>query len=159
MRKLLMAVTCALGALIVPTFVASAAPAPHIITAVPTANSGDMNGGYILYSNGKVMAIGGAPFYGDAVSAGLNDFVAIAQDGGSDGYWLVTATGKVYTYGSDPVQECGPGNKVVVPHIVGPIVGTTFLSAAQQNDSNVSTGFDMVNGHGEVFPYLCEVSF
>jgi|GEM_PF-6705110 len=73
---------------------------------------------------------------------------------GHNGYWLVTATGKVYTYGGlcqgDTIQE---------PKITGPIVGALALSLAQQNNNNIDDGFQMVNAKGTVYPYLCEISF
>jgi hypothetical protein len=135
--------------------VASAAPAPHIVAAFPDTLGVNSAGGYVLYSNGKVDALDGAPFYGDARQTGLNDFVTLAEDTkGNNGYWLVTATGKVYTYGGlcqgDTIQE---------PKITGPIVGTIALSLAQQNNSNVDDGFQMVNARGTVYPYLCMYNF
>lgn len=128
--------------------------APRIVSAVPTANSGNSNGGYVLYSNGKLVAVGGAPFYGDARASRLDDFVALAQDGSNNGYWLVTATGKVYTYGS----VC-QGDTIKEPQIVAPIVGTMFLTAAQQDNDNIDTGFEMVNAQGTIYSYLCVASF
>lgn len=133
---------------------ASAAIPPRAVTAAVATVGGNSYGGYILYSNGKLVAYGGAPFYGDARSKGLNNFTALGQDGSNNGYWLVTATGKVYTYGN----LC-QGDVVKEPTVVPPIVGTMFLTAAQQNNGNIDTGFLMVNSKGTVYPYLCEMSF
>ena len=62
------------------------------------------------------------PFYGDARKSGLTNFAALAQT--YNGYWLVTSTGKVYTYGS----VC-QGDKISAPKkVVSPIIGTLYLS-------------------------------
>lgn len=134
---------------------ASAATTPRVVSAVAATVGSTSNGGYILYSNGKLIAYGGAPFYGDARTKGLNDFAAVAQDGSNNGYWLVTATGKVYTYGN----ICQGDNIKEPTTIVGPIIGTMFLTGAQQNNGNIDTGFLMVNNKGTVYPYFCEMSF
>lgn len=121
----------------------------HVVRAFQNITGGTLAGGYILYSNGQVNAVDGAPFYGDARHSGATNFVAIAQDTGS-GYWLVTATGHVYTYGN----LC-QGDTVQAPSVVGPIVGTLSLSQAQQNSDSIDTGFLMVNAQGTVYSYLC----
>jgi hypothetical protein len=79
------------------------------------------------------------------VKSGLTNFAALAQT--YNGYWLVTSTGKVYTYGS----VC-QGDKISAPKKgVSPIVGTLYLSQAQMKSSNLDTGFQMVNASGTVF--------
>ena len=153
--KSLLALAALAAALSLPgAAAASANPTPHIVSVMPTLGI-SRAGGWVLYSNGKVNAIDGAPFFGDARKSGLDNFTTIAPSAGGDGYWLVTSTGKVFTYGADIVQACGPGAKVVVPKIVGPIVGATFLSVALQANGNV-IGFQMVNAAGNVYQYLCE---
>ncbi len=124
----------------------------HVVSAVPDANGG--TGGYVLYSNGKLLALGGAPFYGDARAKGLNDFSAIGQDGNSSGYWLVTATGQVFTFGN----VC-QGDRIAEAKVAPPIVGTMFMSRAQQNNVNIDTGFLMVNAEGNVFTYACQLTY
>lgn len=138
----------------VPALTASATPAAHVVAAVPNTIGDNSDGGYILYSDGVLAAYGGAPFYGDARAKGLNDFTAVGQATANSGYWLVTATGKVYTYGNicqgDTIQE---------PKVAGPIVGTMFLTGAQQNNNNIDTGFLMVNSAGTVYLYACIQTF
>lgn len=154
---LAIATSMAVGLTVTTTVtVASAAPAPHIVGAYPDTMGFNNAGGYVLYSNGRVNAIDGAPFYGDARTSGLDDFTTMAEDlQGGKGYWLVTATGKVFTYGG----TC-EGDTISAPKdVIGPIVGTLQLSLAQQNNGNVDTGFQMVNAKGTVYPYLCELGF
>jgi hypothetical protein len=124
-------------------------PGGHVVGAFPATAGASSNGGYILYSNGEINAVGGAPFYGDARHSGLTNFVAVAQDGDNAGYWLVTATGKVFTFG----QVCQGGDTVSEPAITGPIVGTMYLSITQEGQ--VDTGFQMVNSAGTVYTYAC----
>jgi hypothetical protein len=132
---------------------ALAAPGPHVVAAFPNTIGLSQAGGYVLYNNGKVNALNGAPFYGDARKSGITNFAALNQAYG--GYWLVTATGKVYSYGS----VC-QGDKISPPkNVVSPIVGTLSMSQAQMNNSNIDTGFQMVNAKGTVYSYLCLYSF
>ena len=51
------------------------------------------------------------------------------------------------------------GDTISEPKIVAPIVGTMFLSQAQQNNGNIDTGFQMVNAKGTVYTYSCNLSF
>lgn len=132
---------------------AHAAPAPRVVGAFPNTVGFTSAGGYVLYNNGKVNALNSAPFFGDARKSGLTNFAALAQT--YNGYWLVTSTGKVYTYGS----VC-QGDKISAPKkVVSPIVGTLYLSQAQMKNSNLDTGFQMVNASGTVYSYLCLYSF
>jgi hypothetical protein len=129
------------------------APAPRVVGAFPNTVGVTSAGGYVLYNNGKVNALNSAPFYGDARKGGLTNFAALAQT--YNGYWLVTSTGKVYTYG--PVCQ---GDKILAPKkLVSPIIGTLNLSQAQMNNSNIDTGFQMVNAKGNVYSYFCLYSF
>ena len=91
-RKLLAAV----AAVATPTAVvaltatpASAQVPSRVVDVVGTNNGDNSDGGYILYSNGAVLPIAGAPFYGDARTTHLNNFVALAQSQYTGGYWLV----------------------------------------------------------------------
>ena len=132
---------------------AHAAPAPRVVGAFPNTVGVTSAGGYVLYNNGKINALNSAPFYGDARKSGLTNFAALAQT--YNGYWLVTSTGKVYTYGS----VC-QGDKISAPKkVVSPIIGTLYLSQAQMKSSNVDTGFQMVNASGTVYSYLCSYNF
>jgi hypothetical protein len=132
---------------------AHAAPAPRVVGAFANTVGFTSAGGYVLYNNGKVNAVNSAPFYGDARKSGLTNFAALAQT--YSGYWLVTSTGIVYTYGA----VC-QGDKIAAPKkVVSPIVGTLYLSQVQKNNSNIDTGFQMVNSSGTVYSYLCLYSF
>ena len=88
------------GAVATPLSMASAAPAPRIVGTWPNTSESPA-GGWILWSNGKVRPVGEAPFYGDARGSGLNDFVGMiaSNDAGGAGYFLVTSTGKVRSFG------------------------------------------------------------
>lgn len=125
-----------------------------VVAAVPSTNGLSDYGGYVLYSDGVLKAMDGAPFYGDARHSGLKDFAAIAEDDSSSGYWLVTATGKVFTFGT----VC-QGDNIQAPKVTGRVVGTMFLSNAQQQSDNVDTGFAMVTSTGAVDDYLCLNAF
>lgn len=121
--------------------VAGAAPAPKIVAAFQDDTG---PGGYILYSNGKVNAQYGAPFYGDARKSGLNNFSTMAQDYG--GYWLLNKAGKVFQFGS----PCFFGKMTTPKKVVGPIIGTVSFG---RNDS--ADGFYGVNANGKLFRYVC----
>jgi hypothetical protein len=119
----------------------------HIVAAFPNdVTITNSTGGYILYSNGRVNAVQGAPFYGDARKSGLNNFVTMAQDPLS-GYWLITSTGQIYAYGSKICS--GPPGVVGPKQVVGPIVGTIYPA-----NSNTE-GFTMVNAAGTLYSYSC----
>jgi hypothetical protein len=122
----------------------------HIVGAFQNANdTSEGVGGYVLYSNGKLNALNGAPSWGGARKSGLTNFVTMAQNAG-EGYWLVTSTGKVYPYG---VQDCS-GDTIQQPSQVQlPIVGTLNLSSAAS--SNVDAGFQMVNASGTTYTWSC----
>lgn len=135
--------------ILTPT-VATASPNPHIVGAFQSADDNtDGVGGYVLYSNGKLNALNGAPFYGDARQSGQDNFVTMAQNA-DGGYWLVTSTGKVFAYG---VQDCS-GDTIQQPsHVQPPIVGAINLSSAAAN--NFDAGFQMVNESGTTYTWSC----
>jgi hypothetical protein len=129
--------------------VTTAAPtgSVHIVAAFPNdVTITNSTGGYVLYSNGRVNAVQGAPFYGDARKSGLNNFVTMAQDP-LNGYWLITSAGQIYAYGG---KICaGPPGVVGPKNVVGPIVGTIYPA-----NSNAE-GFTMVNAAGTLYSYSC----
>lgn len=154
-RKLL----AALAAVIAPLTVlglsaspASAQPAPHIVDVVGTNNGLSSNGGYVLYSNGAVNAIVGAPFYGDARHTGLNNFVALAQDGTDGGYWLVTTTGQSFPYGNVKCTDGEVWTGPALSRVQGAVVGTV-------DAPELDSGYIEVTSTGHTYEYSCQFSF
>lgn len=140
---------------VTPTTIAKPSGPAHVVGAFP-GFGGNGAGGYVLYSNGLPEALDGAPFYGDARKTGLNNFVTMAQNG--DGYWLVTASGQVFTYGG--INGDCQGASISRPKtLVGQVIGTLFLSRKQQNNSDISAGFQMVTSAGDIYTYACVISF
>ncbi len=140
---------------VTPTTLAAPTGPAHVVGAFP-AFGGNETGGYVLYSTGRLDALDGAPFYGDARKAGLDNFVTMADT--SDGYWLITATGQVFTYGG--ISGDCQGDTISRPtNLVGPVIGTLFLSAKQQNNSNIDAGFLMVTSAGDIYTYACRSTF
>ena len=126
-------------------------PAPHIVEVVGTANGESNDGGYILYSNGAVTTVAGAPFYGDAHTKGLTNFVSLAQTDFQGGYWLVTATGQDFPFGS---VGCDSGEVWT-----GPSFKTTGVIVGTVNAPEDDQGYDAVNTAGKTFEYSCQYSF
>jgi hypothetical protein len=134
------------GAIAAPS--PSAAAAPRIVGTWPNTSE-TATGGWILWSNGKVRPAGEAPFYGDARGSGLNDFVGMiaSNDAGGAGYFLVTSTGKVRSFG--PV--CGSGGTLAPPaHL--PTSGVVGLISR----SDGYAGFEMVTSTGSMFGFTCD---
>ena len=121
--------------------VANAQPAPRVV-GVFQALFG--SGGYTLYSNGKLNAQLGAPFYGDARKSGLNNFTAMAQSLG--GYWLINSAGRFFQYG-DP---CFFGKVTAPKGVTGPIIGAIGFGANDRGQ-----GFQAVNAAGKLFRFGC----
>jgi hypothetical protein len=135
------------GAVAAPLSTAAAA-APRIVGTWPNTSESPA-GGWILWSNGTVRPVGEAPFYGDARRSGLNDFVGMitADDAGGAGYFLVTSTGKVRSFG--PV--CGTGGTLAPPaHL--PTSGVVGLI----DRSDGYAGFEMVTSSGAMFGFSCD---
>jgi hypothetical protein len=99
-----------------------------------------------MWSNGKVVALDGAQYHGDAAGAGRDDFVGMATDFWSAGYWLVTSTGRVYAYG----KVCQDQALVRPPKVPSSgIVGAINLG------NSVDEGFDLVGANGAVYRFQC----
>jgi hypothetical protein len=125
-----------------------ASPSAHIVGTFADNDSGtNTSGGWILYSNGLVEALAGAPNYGSATHHGLNNFVGMADDTQSNGYWLVTSTGKVFSFGTT-CQDATLGGHAPSFGIVGAID-----QASQTNE-----GFDLVSSSGKLYPFTCNMS-
>jgi hypothetical protein len=130
----------------------SAQPAPHIVDVVGTNNGLSNNGGYVLLSNGAVNVVAGAPFYGDARHKGLNNFVALAQDGTDGGYWLVTTTGQSYPYGNVGCTNGEVWTGPALSRIQGAVVGTI-------DAPGFDSGYVVVTATGHTYEFSCQFSF
>ena len=135
-----------------PTTTTTAKPAASTATivAVVGANNDDSSdGGYILYSNGLVVPVGGAQFYGDARKSGLDDFVGLGQDGSDNGYWLVTRTGRAIAEGN---VGCTGGETWTGPgYLPGPIIGVV--------NAGVDQGYAAVTANGQTYTYSCQFTW
>jgi hypothetical protein len=122
--------------------------APRIVGTWANDQSGStqLSGGYELWSNGKVVALDGAQYLGDAAGAGQDDFVGMVTDFWSAGYWLVTSTGRVYAYGKVCQDQA-----LVRPRNVPSygIIGAINLA------NSVDEGFDLVGANGAVYQFQC----
>jgi len=151
MGKLLAVITTVVLAAGLAFIVPGIGPATtvHIVGAWANNESGgtELSGGYELWSNGKVVPLEGARYYGSPVGSGLNNFVGMVPDYWSNGYWLVTSSGKIYSYGEVCKEErlTGPRN---VPS--SGIVGAIDLK------DTTNEGFDLVAASGAVFQFQCE---
>ena len=107
-------------------------------------------GGYVLWSNGRVTALDRASFYGDARTSDLNNFVGLASDRDSKGYWLVTSSGKVFGFG----QICSTGGTLTVPKSAP---SSNVIGVIDQATNN-NEGFAMITSSGKQYNFNCEVS-
>lgn len=149
MRKLLLALVV-VGAVVGGTAtgsLAAAAPRAHIIGAWPDVYESG-TGGWILWSNGKVVSVGEAPFYGDARHDRINNVVGMlgSTEGGGGGYWLVTSTGRLLSFG----PTCGAGG-----HLQGPRHVPTSGVVGLVMRSDGYAGFRMVTASGAMFQFGC----
>jgi hypothetical protein len=107
-------------------------------------------GGYVLWSNGRVTALNRASFYGDARASGLNNFVGLVSDYGSEGYWLVTSSGKVFAFG----PTCSTGGTLTAPKSAP---SSNVIGVIDQGANN-NEGFAMITSSGKRYNFSCEVS-
>jgi hypothetical protein len=123
----------------------------HIISAWPNDVSMGGTGGYIVWSNGKVVTIDGAPFYG-SFNIPTNNVVGFAENGMENGYWVVTSTGAIYgTHG-----VCSSGETLQGPHVLlrpGERVVGAISSSGSLKD------FALVTNVGRTFDYSCNFNF
>jgi hypothetical protein len=131
---------------------ASAQPTPHIVDVVGTNNGLSNNGGYVLMSNGAVNTVAGAPFYGDARHKGLNNFVALAQDGTDGGYWLVTTTGQSFPYGNVACTDGEVWTGPPLAKVQGAVVGTV-------DAPELDSGYIVVTATGHTYEFSCQLNF
>jgi hypothetical protein len=152
MKKYLLILAVAL-AVAVPVAAAagthqSAAPKPHIIGTWPNNVTGSEAGGYVVWSNGRVEALGHAPFFG-SVRERINDIVGFAADRFSGGYWLIGADGAVYPKGSTCVDKT----------LVGPTNAPKSKVVGAVNMTDDHEGFVMVTAAGRTFKFTCQFAF
>lgn len=124
---------------------ATTGPVPHIVGTWPDQEGA---GGWVLWSNGRVQAVGNAPFYGDTRHDGVNNVVGMfaSVGAGHGGYWLVTATGKVYGFG--PVCSPGASLSAPVPRPMSGVIGLVGLT-------DIYAGFAMVTASGKTYNFVC----
>jgi hypothetical protein len=151
MTKKIMVGLALAAASAVPAFMAaapaSAAPATHLVGLFP--NQGPAaNGGYMLYSNGRVVPVGGAAYYGSALGHG-NNFVSLVSDSSNPGYWEVTSTGKAYSVG----QTCSSGETLQGARPHGTVIG------AVNPTGSTDEGFDLVTASGRTYEWQCNFNF
>jgi hypothetical protein len=110
------------------------------------SGSTQLSGGYELWSNGKIVPLGGAQYHGDAARSGQDDFVGMVTDFWSTGYWLVTSNGRVYQYG----QVC-QDQALVRPRKLPPsgIIGAINLANSEHE------GFELVAANGALYQFQC----
>jgi hypothetical protein len=151
MRTLLVtafaATLAACTALVAPGLAAGSAPRVVGTWADNQSGGTQVSGGYELWSNGRVVPLQGAAFYGDAAKSGSNDFVGMITDYWSTGYWLITSSGQVFSYG----QVCKEQRLVGPAHMPSSgIVGAVNLKD-QDNE-----GFNMVTSTGATYGFRCQ---
>ena len=130
----------------------ASAKAAHLVGVFPDNMSGTSTGGYMLYSDGRVVPLQGAPYYGNGLATRLTNFVALITDPLGNGYWIVTANGKHFARGT----TCTGGEVLQGPaHIPAnvPIVGAINPSGS------LNEGFDLVASTGRVYSYQCNFNF
>ena len=130
----------------------STAPKPHIIGTWPNDVAVPGSGGYIVWSNGRVQTVDHAQSYGSLrLKKPVNDIVGFAADGwgsGPYGFWLIAASGAVYSVGHTCVGE----------HLVGPkdrpksgVVG----AVNPRGEFGAAEGFEMVTSSGRTYRFTC----
>jgi hypothetical protein len=125
--------------------------APHIVGTWPNDVSMGGTGGFIVWSNGRVETVDGAPFYG-SFSIATNNVVGFAGNGTENGYWVVTSTGQIYgTHG-----VCSSGETLLGPHITLK-AGERVIGAI--SGSSYTDDFALITNLGRIFDYGCNFNF
>ena len=104
-----------LGASAATASTPNAAPKPHIVGTWANQVNLNSNGGYTVWSNGRVQAFNGAPYYGGATSRHVNNIVGIVGDVYAKGYWLVASNGAIYSLGRPCRAAPDPPARRAVP--------------------------------------------
>jgi hypothetical protein len=117
----------------------------HIVGTWPNDVSISGAGGYAVWNNGRVEALGHAPSYG-SVKKATSDIVGFVGDDLGGGYWVIGANGAVFSLGTTCQFETlvAPKNRPT-----SGVVGAISLT-------NDSEGFDMVTKNGHLYPFTCQ---
>jgi hypothetical protein len=140
------------GGIAVPAALASPtahARKPHIVGTWADDVNLNQNGGYTVWSNGRVQAHAGAPYFGGAQHRGVNNIVGFVADAFSDGYWLVSRSGRVYSFGTTcQFGHLKPPSGVPSRGIVGGI----DLSRTVTNE-----GLILLSSTGKTYRFECSI--
>jgi hypothetical protein len=82
---------------------------------------------------------------GSATASGLNNFVGMVDDIQSNGYWLVTSTGRIFPFGTVCQDQTLTGPKT----LPAPAVGAVNLK------TQITEGFALVTATGATYAYEC----
>jgi hypothetical protein len=151
-----MAIVAGLGAVGFAVSASASTPRHKAVTARiigtwPNDVSIGGTGGFVVYSNGRVVTIDGAPFYG-SFNVASNNVVGFADNSTENGYWVVTSRGKIY--GTSGV--CGSDEKLQGPRI-SLKSGERVLGAVSPSD--VEDDFALVTSLHRTFNYGCNFTF
>lgn len=154
MKKILVSLAVILAVVVPMAASAStpkAAPKPHIIGTWPDDVTFNGDGGYVVWSNGRVQALSHAPSYGSLrLKKPVNNIVGFEADPMSGGYWLIAANATIYSLGSTCQDQTLVGPKIVPKKGV---VGAVNLA-----DSS-NEGFEMVTSLGRTYSFSCQFSY
>jgi hypothetical protein len=96
----------------------------------------------MVASDGGIFSYGDAQFYGSAASTPGQDIVGMAATPDGQGYWEVSTTGRVFTFGDATPAGDIPSLGL---HLNGPIVGIT--------PDPVTGGYWLVGSDGGIFAF------
>lgn len=137
-----------LGASAATASTPNAAPKPHIVGTWANQVNLNSNGGYTVWSNGRVQAFNGAPYYGGATSRHVNNIVGIVGDVYAKGYWLVASNGAIYGLG----RPCPRG------HLIRPRGVPSRGIVGGINRRKANSGFEglaLVSRTGKTYAFAC----
>lgn len=102
--------------------------------------------GWIVYSDGTVAAVGGAPWYRDlpAIGKHVSDIVGILPTPDCGGYWLVGTDGGIFGFGDAHYYGSLPALGITPPSpVVGAVAcGTAAYAVYVSGDPQPYYGFD-----------------
>ncbi len=116
------------------------------------------SGGWVVSRSGGVYPLGNSPSYGSVSAAGAAPAVGIAASNDAGGYWVATAAGQVYKFGSASLPKPGPASLADL-HVTParPIVGFTATpnppATGPHSNSTTGQGYWMVGSDGGVFNF------
>jgi hypothetical protein len=151
LKRFIVVLICVGAAVITPIVAAASTqttPKPHIVGAWANDAGFVTDGGWVLWSNGAVHAYAGASNYGNATGAHLNNFVGMVPDIQASGYWLITGTGRVFSFGT----TCGLGDGSV--RRPAGVPGSGIVGAIDLTNPT-GEGFVMVSATGKLYRFDC----